>query len=38
MRIDGRAARFREQRRHQDGVFSIAQAREAGYSRDAVAQ
>lgn len=37
VRIDEKAARFREQRRHQDGVFSIAQAREAGYTRAAIA-
>ncbi|NMO91454.1 DUF559 domain-containing protein [Actinomycetospora sp. TBRC 11914] len=37
MRIDERAARFRRTRRDQDGVFSTAQARAAGYSRAAVA-
>jgi very-short-patch-repair endonuclease len=37
MRIDERAARFRRTRRDHDGVFSTVQAREAGYSRAAIA-
>ena len=37
MRIDARAARFRDRIRDQEGVFTVAQAGEAGYSRAAVA-
>ena len=37
MNVDSRAARFRAQVRDQDGVFSVAQAKEAGYSRAAIA-
>ncbi|MCD2197964.1 endonuclease domain-containing protein [Actinomycetospora endophytica] len=37
MRIDARAARFRDRIRDQEGVFTVAQADEAGYSRAAIA-
>jgi very-short-patch-repair endonuclease len=37
VRIDERAARFRDQIRDQEGVFTVVQAGEAGYSRAAIA-
>ena len=37
MRIDEQAERFRRVRRDQDGIFSTAQAHDAGYTRAAIA-
>jgi very-short-patch-repair endonuclease len=37
MRVDERAARIRARFRDQDGVISVGQAKEAGYTRDAIA-